>query len=96
MNLSAWLDSDRGRLTAMAQHFELTQSAISQWRDKGVPRARMKAVRDFTGGAVSLDDMLPDQNGQHAIAKPCIDVAAPVATTPAPTEAHQLPEETRV
>lgn len=60
MNLSTWLAADRGRLTAMAQHFRLTQSAVSQWRTNGVPPARMKAVRDFTGGMVSLDDMLPE------------------------------------
>lgn len=72
MNISAWLDGDRGRLTALADHFGLTQSAVSQWRTNGVPPARMKAVRDFTGGAVSLDDMLPDPQG-----RPCINVAAP-------------------
>lgn len=60
MNFPTWLDADRGRLTAVAMHFGLSQSAVSQWRTKGVPPARMKAVRDFTGGAVSLDEMLPD------------------------------------
>ena len=58
MTLSDWLDADRGRLTALAAHFNLTQSAVSQWRSNGVPPKRMKAVRDFTGGAVSLEDML--------------------------------------
>lgn len=60
MTLIEWLDADRGRLTAMASHFGLTQSAVSQWRTNGVPPARMKAVRDFTSGAVTLDEMLPD------------------------------------
>ncbi|WP_034930830.1 YdaS family helix-turn-helix protein [Candidatus Accumulibacter vicinus] len=59
MDISTWLDADRGRLTALAAHFGLTQSAVSQWRANGVPPARMKAVREFTGGAVTLDDMLP-------------------------------------
>lgn len=59
MTFSDWLDADRGRLTALAAHFSLTQSAVSQWRVNGVPRARMKAVRDFSGGAISLDEMLP-------------------------------------
>jgi DNA-binding transcriptional regulator YdaS (Cro superfamily) len=45
----------------LAQHFGLTQSAVSQWRTNGVPPHRMKAVRDYTGGAVTLDEMLPDQ-----------------------------------
>lgn len=60
MKLSDWLDADRGRLTAMAAAFGLTNGAISQWRDNGVPVMRMKAVRELTGGAVSLEDMVPD------------------------------------
>jgi DNA-binding transcriptional regulator YdaS (Cro superfamily) len=60
MKLTEWLDADRGRLTAMAAAFGLTSGAISQWRENGVPVARMKAVRELTGGAVSLDDMVPD------------------------------------
>lgn len=60
MDLSTWLDADRGRLTALAAHFGLTQSAVSQWRSNGVPTQRMKAVRAFTGGEVTLDEMLPD------------------------------------
>lgn len=72
MDLPTWLDADRGRLTALAAHFDLTQSAVSQWRTNGVPPARMKAVREFTGGAVTLEEMLPDP------VRPCIDVAAPL------------------
>lgn len=63
----------------MAEHFGLTQSAVSQWRTNGVPPARMKAVRDFTGGAVTLDEMLPDPAWPHPGGRPCIDVAAPAA-----------------
>lgn len=77
MNLPAWLDADRGRLAALAAHFGITQSAVSQWRQAGVPTARMKAVRDFTGGAVTLDEMLPDPAWPHQAGRPCIDVAAP-------------------
>lgn len=76
MTLSEWLDADRGRLTALAAHFNLTQSAVSQWRSNGVPPRRMKAVRDFTGGAVSLDDMLE---------------ADPPAPAPAPPTAQAEP-----
>lgn len=60
MNLNDWLDGDRGRLKAMAEHFGVTPSAVSQWRTNGVPPSRMKAVRDFTGGQVTLDDLLPE------------------------------------
>jgi len=60
MNFPAWLDADRGRLTAVAAHFGLTQSAVSQWRTNGVPLNRMKAVRDYSGGEVSLEEMVPE------------------------------------
>lgn len=66
MTFNDWLDADRGRLTALAQRFNLTQSAISQWRANGVPPKRMKAVREFTGGEVALEDMLPDCSGSVA------------------------------
>lgn len=77
MDFSTWLDAESGRLTALAQHFRLTQSAVSQWRTNGVPLNRMKAVRDFTDGAVSLDEMVPDPTWPHPLGRPAIDVAAP-------------------
>lgn len=67
MNLPDWLDAERGRLTLLAAHFDLTQSAISQWRVNGVPPGRMKAVRDFSGGLVSLDEMLPEPSGRQRV-----------------------------
>lgn len=60
MNFTNWIDAERGRLTALAIHFDLSQSAVSQWRGNGVPPKRMRAVCDFTNGAVSLDEMLPN------------------------------------
>lgn len=60
MNLANWLDAERGRSTRLAHHFGLTLPAITQWRANGVPVNRMKAVRDFTNGEVTLDDMLPE------------------------------------
>jgi hypothetical protein len=32
---------------------------VSQWKENGVPVDRMRAVCEFTGGAVSLDDLVP-------------------------------------
>lgn len=68
MNLPDWLDGDRGRLTAMAAHFGITQSAVTQWRTNGVPVLRMKAVQLYTGGAVTLDEMLPEPATSDATA----------------------------
>jgi len=59
MNLKAWLEAEKGRSAALAFHFRVTPAAVSQWKKNGVPLANMKAVRDFTDGAVSLEEMVP-------------------------------------
>lgn len=59
MDLNTWLEAEKGRATALAAHFGVTPAAVSQWKDNGVPLERMKAVRDFTGGEVSLEEMVP-------------------------------------
>lgn len=60
MNLTSWLDAEKGRSAALAAHFEVTPAAVSQWKKNGVPLGNMKAVREFTGGAVSLEEMVPE------------------------------------
>jgi hypothetical protein len=60
MDFTSWLEAEKGRATALALHFGKTPAAISQWKNNGVPVALMKAVRDFTGGAVTLEEMVPD------------------------------------
>ena len=60
MNFSTWIDAGKGRSAAIAQHFGRTPGAISQWR-LGVPARLMRQVRDFTGGEVTLDEMLEER-----------------------------------
>lgn len=60
MKLNEWLNKEVGRAAKLSQHFGRTASAISQWRTNGVPVDLIKAVRDFTGGEVTVDEMLPD------------------------------------
>lgn len=67
MNLTTWLEAEAGRAAAMAAHFRVSRSAVSQWKSNGVPLALMKRVREFTGGEVTLDEMVPE---------PTIDKAA--------------------
>ena len=59
MNIKTWLEARAGRSTAMAKHFGRTQSAICQWKTNGVPRSLIRDVLAFTGGEVSLNDMVP-------------------------------------
>jgi hypothetical protein len=58
MTFPQWLDAQRGRATLIAEHFDISMSAITQWRTNGVPIDRMFAVRDLTHGAVSLEEMV--------------------------------------
>lgn len=62
MDLSTWLEAEKGRLKALAQHLDRTPAAISQWKSNGVPVGLMKAVRDFTHGAVTLEEMVPESS----------------------------------
>ena len=60
MELTDWLEAEKGRSAALAAHFGKTPAAISQWKSNGVPVGLMKAVRDFTKNEVTLEDMVPD------------------------------------
>jgi DNA-binding transcriptional regulator YdaS (Cro superfamily) len=60
MDINTWLEAEKGRSATLAEHFGVTPSAVSQWKKNGVPLDFMKAVREFTGGAVTLDEMVPE------------------------------------
>lgn len=87
MELKSWLDAERGRYTALASHLNLTVGRISQMADHGVPPKFMLEVRDFTSGAVTLEDMVAartpgndehraDARGVRPQAPPCGDAPA--------------------
>lgn len=60
MHFNQWLEAAKGRSAALAAHIDRDRSAISQWKTNGVPVDLMKAVRDFTGGEVTLEEMVPE------------------------------------
>lgn len=66
MNITDWLEAEKGRAAALAAHFGKTPAAVSQWKTNGVPLHLMKPVRDFTGGAVTLEEMVPEPVAQKA------------------------------
>lgn len=66
MKLTEWLDAERGRLTAMAERFDVTPSAVSQWRTNGVPVDKIMDVHEFTARAVSIEDLLVRGEAQNA------------------------------
>lgn len=57
MNLKSWLEAERGRHAALAAHLDLSPGRITQMADDGVPIKYLIAVRDFTGGSVTLEEM---------------------------------------
>lgn len=70
MQLKTWLDAERGRYTALADHLGVSVGRISQMADEGVPVKYMQAVRAFSKNKVSLEEMVkartPDAKATEA------------------------------
>lgn len=62
MKFDQWVESEKGRVSRVAQFFGVTPAAISQWKTAGVPVAHMKSVVYLSHGAVTLDEMVPEPN----------------------------------
>lgn len=58
MDLKTWLDAERGRYTELAHHLDVTVGRVSQMADHGVPPKFMLRIRDLSGGAVTLEEMV--------------------------------------
>lgn len=65
-DLKSWLDDERGRATALAEHLKLSLGRISQMACDGVPDKYKLRVREFTGGAVSLESMVGQRTPEPA------------------------------
>lgn len=76
MNLTTWLEQEKGRSASLAAHFGKTPAAISQWKRNGVPVDLMKAVRDFTCNVVTLEEMVPDAEERPALEPKAIATSA--------------------
>ena len=85
MKLSSWLDEKRGRRKAMACFFGVTKGAVTHWAAHGVPPARMKSVRDYTQGEVTLEEMLPEASPAAGL-----PVVAPAQVDPVRLEVESL------
>jgi len=71
MDLHVWLDGEKGRAAALAEHLDVSRTAVSLWRDNGVPMPHMPAIVAFTGGKVTVEAM-----ANHAIACRLASLAA--------------------
>lgn len=65
MQFHQWLDLEQGRTTATAEKFGVSVSAVSQWRHTGVPVRLWRLISEWTGGAVSVDEMLSLVEGRR-------------------------------
>jgi len=58
MELTKWLDAERGRAKALAEHVGRSKVAVTLWRRDGVPMPLMREVSAFTKGAVPVSTLL--------------------------------------
>ena len=57
MFFDEWLKK-RGRTSSIARHFGISPSAVSQWKNNGVPKRHMRNVEHFTKGEVTVREMI--------------------------------------
>ena len=57
MDITTWLEGERGRARALAAHLGLQPAAITHWKTTGVPLRHMSQVAALSGGAVTVEEM---------------------------------------
>lgn len=62
MQLSEWLSQGRGRGAALAAHLKVPSSFVSKMAsgEKSIPVPHMAAIEHFTAGAVTRQEMRPN------------------------------------
>lgn len=58
MDFVKWVEEEVGRAEALAAHFKIDASAVSQWKANGVPFLKMQGVCSFSRDQVTLEEML--------------------------------------
>ena len=60
MELHEWLDKpeNKGKASWLAEQLGRSKTAVSLWRDEGVPLPLIPQVANMTGGQVTEDDLL--------------------------------------
>ena len=61
MDLRSWLKGEKGRGSALAAHLGVTRARVSQMGtgNTPVPQKFFRPIRDYTGGSVTLEELLP-------------------------------------
>jgi hypothetical protein len=65
MELHVWLDKpgNKGKAAWLAEQLNRSKTAVSLWRDEGVPLPLISRISELTDGEVDVDSML-----RHAMA----------------------------
>lgn len=58
MELKSWLEAESGRSAKLAEQIGRSKTAISLWKDAGVPLGCIPAVARLTGYAVTEGELL--------------------------------------
>lgn len=69
MNLKDWLNAERGRHKALAEHLGVSAGRVTQMADRGVSTKYMLCVQAFTKGAVTLQEMVSQRTPDGKQAK---------------------------
>lgn len=58
MTLHEWLDANPGKASWLADQVNRSKTAVSLWRNEGVPLPLIPRIAELTGGAVTQEAML--------------------------------------
>ncbi len=58
MTLHEWLDANPGKASWLADQVNRSKTAVSLWRNEGVPLPLIPRIAELTGGAVKQEAML--------------------------------------
>jgi DNA-binding transcriptional regulator YdaS (Cro superfamily) len=103
MKLASWLAQQRGRQAALAAHLNIKQPQVAAWLSgkRPVPLEHCPRIQQFTAGAVTCEELRPDQveyfaliRAQAAANDPAHE-AAPAAPA-APPPHHDTMERRRI
>jgi hypothetical protein len=78
MELHQWLDKpeNEGKATWLAGQLDRSKTAVSLWREQGVPLPLIPRIAELTGGAVTTEAMLQHAMRCKAAPKPATEQAA--------------------
>lgn len=80
MKLKNWTDQERGRQAALARIVGVSLPTMTRWVNGQdvIPEDRARQIERATGGAVTMEEMLPDKVAEFEYMRnrPVVDAAA--------------------